>query len=153
MSVSDASCRRLWGTPECNFLITHAVLKGLWRRLGPSWRPLGGCLETFLVLLEASWEGFGAPWRRLGASCRLANNFKASWRRLGGIVCRFEGVLEASWRRLGGVSDLPWRFVFGLGHGIVCCIHCQFSEWFQLVSFRYGNCMLILERSMWSRTG
>ena len=100
--------RRTWKT---HFFITHAVLKAPWRCLGPSWRPLGGCLEACFGVLETSWGVFGAPWRRLEASCRLANDFKSSWRRLGGILWRLEAVLEASWRHLGGVSELPWRFV------------------------------------------
>ena len=58
-------------------------------------------------VLVASCAVFGALWRRLEASCRLANDFKASCRRLGGILWRLEGVLEASWTRLGGVSELP----------------------------------------------
>ena len=38
---------------------------------------------------------------------------------------RLEGVLEASWRRLGGVSELPCRFVVGLGHGIAFIVDFQ----------------------------
>ena len=38
---------------------------------------------------------------------------------------RFEGVLKVSWRRLGGVSELPCRFVLGLGHGIAFIVDLQ----------------------------
>ena len=48
-----------------------------------------------------------------------------SWRWLGGILSLLEGVLEASWRPLGGVSELPCRFVLGLGHGIVFIVDLQ----------------------------
>ena len=46
-------------------------------------------------------------WRRLEASSCFANDFKASWRRL-------KGVLEC----FGGGSGLPGRVFLALGHDI-----------------------------------
>ena len=111
MGINGTSCRRLWETAKCYLIRTHAVLKALWRRLGPSWRRLGG-------VLEAAWKRVLAFWRRLEESLALlGGGLKPllDWRtilmRLGGGLeascARLEALLEASWRRLGGVLQLP----------------------------------------------
>ena len=107
---------------------------------------------------EAAWKRVLAFVRRLEESLALFGGVltpRVDWRTilrrlvisLGGILWCLEGVQEASWRRLGGVSELPCRFVVGLGHGIafivdfqICCgswtwysIHCRFSEGFSVV--------------------
>ena len=87
--------------------MTDTVLKPPWRRLGPSWRLLRGCLEVVL----AFWRRLEESWALFGGGLKPRVDWRTILRRLGGGLgasCRrLEGVLEVSWRRFGGSSELP----------------------------------------------
>ena len=69
--VNVADCTRLGG-------FQHDIFS----RLGDFLRQLGGVFLYFGRVLNV----FGMAWRRLEALCCFANDLKASWRRLRGVL-------------------------------------------------------------------
>ena len=87
-----------WSSTSLIALGWEGFQHDIFSRLGGFLRRLGGIFLCFGGVLKV----FGMAWRRLEALCCFANDLKASWRRL-------RGVLETPWRRPGGILEAFWR--------------------------------------------